>query len=66
MTDWATIDDMRSTHPRTSGSSVGAPQVVFEQGLADTVAWYRNNENWWRRIKSGEYTAYYERQYGKK
>ncbi|HOW72119.1 MAG TPA: dTDP-glucose 4,6-dehydratase [Phycisphaerae bacterium] len=42
------------------------PQVVFEQGLADTVAWYREHESWWRRIKSGEYLAYYEKQYGRK
>ncbi|MBP7937412.1 MAG: dTDP-glucose 4,6-dehydratase [Phycisphaerae bacterium] len=41
------------------------PQVAFEQGLADTVAWYREHESWWRRIKSGEYRAYYERQYGR-
>jgi dTDP-glucose 4,6-dehydratase len=40
-----------------------APQVDFQTGLADTVAWYRANEAWWRRIKSGEFNAYYERQY---
>jgi dTDP-glucose 4,6-dehydratase len=28
-----------------------APQVPFEQGLADTVAWYRGNEAWWRPLK---------------
>lgn len=27
------------------------PQVPFEQGLADTVAWYRANEHWWRPLK---------------
>jgi len=41
------------------------PQVAFEQGLADTIDWYRRNESWWRRIKSGEYRAYYETQYGR-
>ncbi|MGZ6313970.1 MAG: dTDP-glucose 4,6-dehydratase, partial [Candidatus Limnocylindrales bacterium] len=30
------------------------PEVRFEQGLADTVAWYRDNEEWWRPIRSGE------------
>ena len=30
-----------------------APQVPFEQGLADTVAWYRANEAWWRPLKEG-------------
>jgi len=31
--------------------------------LRDTVEWYRTNETWWRRVKSGEYRDYYERQY---
>jgi len=39
------------------------PQVSFEQGLADTVQWYRENEAWWRAVKSGEYLKYYEKQY---
>jgi dTDP-glucose 4,6-dehydratase len=42
-----------------------SPQVRFEQGLADTVAWYRANEAWWAPIRSGDYRAYYERQYGR-
>jgi dTDP-glucose 4,6-dehydratase len=40
------------------------PQVSFDQGLAETVAWYRDNESWWRRVKSGEYLEYYKKQYG--
>ncbi len=40
-----------------------APQTPFETGLAETVAWYRAHRAWWERIKSGEYRAYYERQY---
>jgi dTDP-glucose 4,6-dehydratase len=39
-------------------------QVRFEDGLARTVDWYRDNEAWWGPIRSGEYRAYYERQYG--
>jgi dTDP-glucose 4,6-dehydratase len=31
-----------------------------------TAAWYRDNEWWWRKIKSGEYRAYYEAQYGER
>jgi dTDP-glucose 4,6-dehydratase len=27
------------------------PRVPFDQGLADTVAWYRDNEPWWRPLK---------------
>jgi dTDP-glucose 4,6-dehydratase len=40
------------------------PRMRFEQGLAETVAWYRENSWWWEPIRSGEYRAYYERQYG--
>jgi dTDP-glucose 4,6-dehydratase len=40
-------------------------QVRFEEGLARTVDWYRDNEPWWAPIRSGEYRAYYEKQYGR-
>jgi dTDP-glucose 4,6-dehydratase len=29
-----------------------APQTDFEAGLAATIAWYRDNEQWWRPLKS--------------
>jgi dTDP-glucose 4,6-dehydratase len=29
------------------------------------VHWYRENEDWWGPIRSGDYRAYYERHYGK-
>ena len=42
------------------------PQHGFEQGLADTVAWYKQNEWWWRPIKDRdpEFRKYYQAQYG--
>jgi len=40
-----------------------AAQVDFEQGLAETVDWYRNHADWVRRVKSGEYVTYYARNY---
>jgi dTDP-glucose 4,6-dehydratase len=40
-------------------------QVRFADGLARTVDWYRDNEPWWEPIRSGEYRAYYEQQYGR-
>jgi dTDP-glucose 4,6-dehydratase len=40
-------------------------ETAFDQGLEATVAWYRDNEEWWRPIRSGEYRQYYERQYGR-
>ena len=39
------------------------PRVPFEQGLRETVEWYRANEAWWRPLKSGEFLQYYKRQY---
>jgi dTDP-glucose 4,6-dehydratase len=41
------------------------PQVYFADGLERTVHWYRDNSWWWEPIRSGEYRAYYERQYGR-
>ena len=39
------------------------PRVDFRQGIKETVEWYKNNEEWWESIKSGEYKEYYEKQY---
>ena len=46
---------------RTLGWS---PSISFEEGIEETVAWYRTHEEWWREIKTGEYRNYYERMYG--
>lgn len=43
-----------------------APQTDFETAMKHTVQWYRDNEWWWRKIKSGEYLEYYKRQYGER
>jgi dTDP-glucose 4,6-dehydratase len=40
-----------------------SPQTSFEQGLAYTVDWYKNNPEWIRRVKSGEYQRYYAANY---
>jgi dTDP-glucose 4,6-dehydratase len=42
------------------------PRYPFHAALASTVAWYREHEPWWRPLKSGEFRAYYERQYGRR
>jgi len=39
------------------------PQIEFERGLEATISWYRENQSWWRPLKSGEFLAYYQRQY---
>jgi dTDP-glucose 4,6-dehydratase len=43
-----------------------SPQTQFEDGLRQTVEWYREHREWWEPIKSGEYREYYERQYGER
>ena len=35
----------------------------WDDGVALTVKWYRDNEWWWRPIKSGAFKEYYKRQY---
>ena len=42
------------------------PQVGFENGLRETVEWYRTNQWWWRPIKqaNAEFRSYYAAQYG--
>ena len=39
-------------------------RTPFAEGLAATVDWFVANEPWWRAAKSGDWDAYYERQYG--
>ena len=41
-----------------------APQYPLDAALKTTVDWYRENASWWKKIKSGEFRAYYERVYG--
>ncbi|MBI2644973.1 dTDP-glucose 4,6-dehydratase [Candidatus Uhrbacteria bacterium] len=43
-----------------------APKYSFEEGLERTVQWYKDNSEWWKKIKSGEYKEYYQRQYEKR
>jgi len=42
------------------------PRWDFAEGLAATVAWYKEHEPWWSGIKTGAYRHYYEQQYGRK
>lgn len=42
------------------------PEIPFDQGLADTVDWYREHESWWRPIKDRdpEFQRFYRQLYG--
>ena len=39
------------------------PRIDFEQGLKQTVQWYKDSEDWWKHCQSGEYQNYYKEQY---
>ncbi|MBC8428855.1 MAG: dTDP-glucose 4,6-dehydratase, partial [FCB group bacterium] len=39
------------------------PLVGFEEGLRQTVEWYRDNSEWWEEIKSGRFREYYKAMY---
>jgi dTDP-glucose 4,6-dehydratase len=59
-------DRRYSLSSEKAGAELGwEAQVRFDDGLARTVDWYRDNEPWWAPIRSGEYRAYYEQHYGR-
>ncbi len=39
------------------------PTVSFDDGLNETIAWYRSHLAWLDSVTSGEYRTFYERQY---
>lgn len=39
------------------------PTYNFETGIAQTIQWYLDNQEWWEQILSGEYQHYFEKQY---
>ncbi len=51
--DWST------THTELGWS----PRYSFDQALSATIEWFKNNKEWWQRIKNGEYQNYYKKQY---
>src|SRR5258708_7288914 len=40
-----------------------SPRMDFDTGLAATIDWYRNNQEWVRHVKSGEYQKFYDLNY---
>ena len=59
--------DRRYALDSTKVAQLGwAPRHPFAAALAATVRWYREHEAWWQPLKSGEFLAYYERQYGRR
>ena len=66
VTDRPGHDRRYSLSTEKLGSELGwQAHVRFDKGLERTVDWYRENEAWRGPIRSGEYRAYYEKQYGR-
>jgi dTDP-glucose 4,6-dehydratase len=40
------------------------PQYSLDVGIEETIQWYIKNQEWWKKVKSGEYMSYYKNQYG--
>ncbi|NOU73881.1 dTDP-glucose 4,6-dehydratase [Paenibacillus sp. LMG 31458] len=40
------------------------PKHNFETGIHETIRWYLDNQDWWKRIQTGEYQKYFTEQYG--
>ena len=43
-----------------------SPKYKFENAIELTVKWYLDNQQWWRKVMSGEYLKYYELNYSSK
>ncbi len=39
------------------------PSYTFEQGIKETIEWYLANQEWMKKIISGDYMKYYEKMY---
>ena len=51
--------------PTKAESELGwLPQLSWDEGLARTIAWYIENQDWVDHIRNGEYRDYYRRMYG--
>ncbi len=44
----------------------GAPKYQFPEGIEKTIKWYIDNEPWWRKVMSGEYLKYFDKNYSSK
>lgn len=51
-------------HGKITGELGWRPRYGLSEALQKTLDWYRQNREWWKRIKSGEYQKYYSEQYG--
>ena len=57
--------DMRyAINPEKIEKELGwKPTYNFDEGIRVTVKWFLDNQDWWKKIISGEYSSYYEKMY---
>jgi len=41
-----------------------SPKYSIEEALRLSIDWYRENQDWWKKIKAGEFQDYYDKQFG--
>ena len=66
VTDRPGHDRRYAIDPSKAEKELGwSAETPFLHGLRKTIDWFRANQDWWKRVKSGAYRQYYEKQYGK-
>jgi len=50
-------------HSKITSELGWSPKFTLDDALSLTVDWYRRHQDWWKRVKSGEYQKYYQQQY---
>jgi dTDP-glucose 4,6-dehydratase len=52
------------TSAKLMGETGWAPEMNFDQGLRETIDWYKANPEWVAHVRSGDYRKFYEINYG--
>jgi dTDP-glucose 4,6-dehydratase len=65
VTDRLGHDRRYAIDPAKAETELGwKPQVQWEDGLRQTIEWYKDNQSWVEHIRNGEYREYYKQMYG--
>ena len=60
-------DKRYAIDPSKTMNTLGwSPRTSLDSGLKTTIDWYVKNQEWWQRVKSGDYMKYYEKNYSAK
>jgi len=65
VTDRAGHDMRYGIDPTKINNELGwLPETKFEDGLKQTIEWFKENKEWWQNVLDGEYQKYYDKMYG--